>query len=116
MGSYSSCLRGVKWYRKVAIDIIFHTSLLNAFSNYKEVTGNSKTITQLKNDIINGLIQQSNSGPEVPEVPEVLEIPEPYDEHTLVKKKKRDRCNNCYKYISRTEGNIIINNCCILLC
>lgn len=71
MGSYSSCLRrGVKWYRKVAMDIICNTSLLNAFSIYKEVTGNSKTITQFKDDIINGLIQQSNS---VPEVPKVLE-------------------------------------------
>lgn len=38
----------------------------------KGVTGNSKTITQFKDDIINGLIQQSNSVPEVPEL---------YDEH-----------------------------------
>jgi len=60
MGSYSSCLRrGVKWYRKVAMDIICNTLLLNAFSIYKGVTGNSKTITQFKDDIINGLIQQS---------------------------------------------------------
>jgi hypothetical protein len=89
MGSYSSCLRGMKWYRKIAIDIICNTSLLNTFSIYKEVTGNSKTIIQFKDDIINELIQQSNSGPEV------LEVLEPYDEHTLVKKKKRGRCNNC---------------------
>jgi hypothetical protein len=104
MGSYSSCLRrGVKWYRKVAMDIICNTSLLNAFSIYKGVTGNSKTITQFKDDIINGLIQQSNS------------VPELYDEHKLVNNKKRGRCNQCYKYISRTEGNILIHNCYILL-
>jgi len=110
MGSYSSCLRrGVKWYRKVAMDIICNTSLLNAFSIYKGVTGNSKTITQFKDDIINGLIQQSNSVPEVPEVPEL------YDEHKLVNNKNRGRCNQCYKYISRTEGNILIHNCYILL-
>ncbi|KAF0713696.1 piggyBac transposable element-derived protein 4-like, partial [Aphis craccivora] len=95
MGSYSSCLRrGMKWYRKVAMDIICNTSLLNAFSIYKGVTGNSKTITQFKDEIINGLIQQSNSVPEVPEL---------YDEHKLVNNKKRGRCNQCYKYISRTE-------------
>lgn len=69
MGSYSSCQRrGVKWHRKVAMNIICNTSLLNAFSIYKEVTGNSKTITQFKDDIINGLIQQSNSVPEIPKV------------------------------------------------
>jgi len=46
----------------------------------KKVTGNSKTITQFKDDIINGSIQQSNSVPEVPEQ---------YNEHKLVKKKKK---------------------------
>lgn len=61
MGSYSICLRCVEWYRKVAMDIICNTSLLNDFSIYKEVTGNSRTIAQFKGDIINGLIQQSNS-------------------------------------------------------
>lgn len=107
MGSYSSCLRrGVKWYRKVAIDIICNTSLLNAFSIYKEVTGNYKTITHFKDDIVNGLLQQSNNVPEVPE-------PILYDEHKLVNNKNRSRCSNCYKYISRIEGNT--QNCNILL-
>ncbi|XP_025413673.1 piggyBac transposable element-derived protein 4-like [Sipha flava] len=63
MGSYSSCLRGMKCI-------------------FKEVTGNSKTIIQFKDDIINELIQQSNSGPEV------LEVLEPYDEYTNVDSKK----------------------------
>ncbi|KAL4144066.1 hypothetical protein QTP88_006298 [Uroleucon formosanum] len=64
------------------MDIICNTSLFNAFSIYKEFTGNSTAIIKFKDDIINGFIQKSNS------VPEVLEVPEPYDEHKLVNKKK----------------------------
>lgn len=33
IGSYHTCLRkGVKWYRKIAFDIICNTALINAFS------------------------------------------------------------------------------------
>jgi len=46
IGSYHTCLRkGVKWYRKVAFDIICNTALINAFSLYKAVTNNNISIT-----------------------------------------------------------------------
>jgi len=80
------------------MDITCITSLLNAISIYKNVTRNYKSITDFKDCIIIGLLQQSNN---------VSEVPEPilYDDHKLVNK-KRGQCNTCYKYISQAQGNI----------
>lgn len=39
MGAYSSCLqRPVKWYHKVAIDLMLNISLTNALTLYNMVT------------------------------------------------------------------------------
>lgn len=52
ISSYHTCLcKGVKWYRKIAFDIICNTELVNAFSLYKAFANNNKSITQFREDI-----------------------------------------------------------------
>lgn len=57
MASYSSPLkRSIKWYRKVAFDILLSTSVVNALSLYKSVTMNNITITRFKEEIIKPIL------------------------------------------------------------
>lgn len=58
LGSYHSCFRkGVKWYRKVALDIICNTELVNAFSIYKKVTNNNIYIKQFRKEIAETIVK-----------------------------------------------------------
>lgn len=53
MASYSSPLkRSLKWYRKIAFDILLSTSVVNALSLFKSVTKNNVKITFFKEEII----------------------------------------------------------------
>lgn len=57
MASYSSALRKtVKWYRKIAIELIFGTSLVNAHFLYKSIQESSMSITDFKEAIIESLM------------------------------------------------------------
>lgn len=57
MKAYSAALRrGVKWYRKLAIELITGTSLVNAHIIYKTVTGKNTNITQFKEEVTMGLL------------------------------------------------------------
>lgn len=97
IGSYHTCLRkGVKWYRKIAFDIICNTAFVNAFSLYKADTNNRKSITQFREDIALEMIKKKevNSQQLSPTLPH----------HTLVRDKKRARCYGCYRQCSREEG------------
>ncbi|XP_029348597.1 piggyBac transposable element-derived protein 4-like, partial [Acyrthosiphon pisum] len=99
IGAYHTCLRkGVKWYRKVAFDIICNTAVVNAFSLYKAVTNNNKSITQFREDIALDMVKKK----EVNSQQTSTIIPH----HTLVKDKKRARCDGCYRQCCREEGTI----------
>jgi len=100
IGAYHTCLRkGVKWYRKVAFDIICNTAVVNAFSLYKAVTNNNKSITQFREDIALDMVKKK----EVNSQQTSTIIPH----HTLVKDKKRARCYGCYRQCCREEGKTL---------
>lgn len=63
----SSLKRSIKWYRKVAFDVLLplSTSVVNALSLYKSVTMNNITITRFKEEIIKPLLFK----PTVPSLP-----------------------------------------------
>nr|CAH7763420.1 unnamed protein product [Callosobruchus chinensis] len=49
MKAYNTCLRrGIKWYRKLAIELLTGTALVNAYVLHQAVTNNKMTITKFK--------------------------------------------------------------------
>ncbi|CAK1592152.1 unnamed protein product [Parnassius mnemosyne] len=60
MASYASALRRcTKWYRKLAIEFIWGTSLVNAYFLYNECSRNKKiTITEFREKVIEGMIDK----------------------------------------------------------
>jgi hypothetical protein len=55
MKSYNSSLRrGVKWYRKLAIELIAGSALVNAYLLHQEITNNKMSITQFREEVIVG--------------------------------------------------------------
>lgn len=84
---YHSPLRkSLKWYKKVAIEILLNTSVLNAMSLYNKINKNNIGITEFKEIL-------------------VQEICDKYDkinkdiaegEHKLTKSGKISRCKKCY--------------------
>jgi hypothetical protein len=70
LSSYYTCLRrSIKWYRKVAFELVFGTALVNSYLIYKENYAISKvTILQLRETFVRSLllgtpIEKLKSGP-----------------------------------------------------
>lgn len=96
MMSYSTLLKKtVKWYKKVAFDILLSTSIVNALSLFKSVTkNNSITVTLFKEQIIKQLLIK-------PTVPQPIS---PGLKHELVKKNQKRMCKPCYAQFSKNVG------------
>jgi len=96
MSSYSTPLKKtVKWYRKVAFDILLSTSMINALSLFKSVTGNSTIqVNMFKEDIIKQLLIK-------PSVPQPIS---PGLKHLLITTKSKRMCKVCYARISENLG------------
>lgn len=105
MKSYNSCLRkSLKWYRKLALEILTGTALVNAFVAYQEVSKNKMSITAFREEVVEGLLklnlQQGESN--------VLEQ-ESTEQHRLedVGRSKRRRCVVCYSRLASELGRKI---------
>nr|CAI5823527.1 unnamed protein product [Callosobruchus analis] len=62
MKAYSSALRrGIKWYRKLAMELITGSALVNAYILYKYVTGRQIQITTFKEEVTMGLLHIDTS-------------------------------------------------------
>nr|CAH7734607.1 unnamed protein product [Callosobruchus chinensis] len=86
--------RSIKWYRKIAVELLTNTALVNAHVLYTHVTGNKLSISEFREKIVLSLISQN--------VP-----PNSYQEHhqhAIEEKDKRGRCTMCYKTYSEREG------------
>jgi len=104
MTSYSTPLRrSLKWYRKVAFDILLGTCLTNALSLYCTVNNKKIKITEFKEQIIFNLIKK-------PESPE-LQIS---NNHILEKiNTTRKKCVSCYKKLESEYGRKKAQNKCV---
>lgn len=61
MGAYSNPLRkSLKWFRKVAIELLCTTSVVNAYLLHKSVTEYSMTITNFKKSLVKYLTKEKN--------------------------------------------------------
>lgn len=102
MSSYSTPLKNtIKWYRKVAFDILLSTSLVNALSLFKSVTKNkSITITTFKGEIVKQLLSKRN-------------VPQPISpglKHLLVTIRQKRMCKPCYAQMSENFGRLEAQN------
>ncbi|KAL4153253.1 hypothetical protein QTP88_001086 [Uroleucon formosanum] len=102
MSSYSSPLKKtIKWYKKMAFDILLSTATVNALSLFKSVTKNkSITITTFKEEIINQLLYKPN-------------VPQPISpglKHLLVTTQKKRMCKPCYAQKSENLGRLEAQN------
>lgn len=87
MKAYNTSLRrGVKWYRKLAIELIAGASFVNAYLLHQEITKNKMSITKFREKVIAGLIKHEES-------PRNFEEPS----HVLNDTGKRQICSECYR-------------------
>lgn len=95
IGSYGSPLRrSVKWYRKIAIDLLLTTSVINALHLFKTVTGKSMKITEFKESLCKELKKKSATIPMEPQ----------QRQHTLSKQNSRSKCTKCYQKNCKEGG------------
>nr|CAI5829672.1 unnamed protein product [Callosobruchus analis] len=88
MASYSSSLRrSVKWYRKIAVEVLTGTALVNAWHLYKLANNSSIHITTFRENLCM-LLLKSDEEP----------IPgENNADQKMQPSEKRTRCKFCYK-------------------
>lgn len=115
MATYGSALRRcTKWYRKLAFEIIWGTSLVNAHFLYNEYSTKKKlTITEFREQVIQDLLERNSSTDNVNlQVSTSRQID---NKHHLIQKivdgkKVRGRCTECYKIYGRTRTKIAGKN------
>jgi len=111
MTSYSTALRrSTKWYRKVAIELLTGTSVVNAwvlFNKYYSHT--SVSITEFREQIAMFLVTGSHTE-RVKSGRRSQIIEGKRGQHTLIEPpttKTRKRCHECYKMLSANEGSAV---------
>lgn len=86
--SYHNPLRRtLKWYKKIAFELLLNTSVLNALSLYEEVTKKKCNVTSFREHLVRCLIKKND----------ILNIPTEQPKHQLEETKFRGRCSECYK-------------------
>lgn len=92
--SYSSPVRrGIKWYRKIIVELLTNTVLVNALVVFKEVTGKNMSVTEFRENIVCALLNVVSQPKDNNKV-----------QHSIEEKQSRGRCSNCYKKYAEREG------------
>ena len=102
MKSYNSSLRrGVKWYRKLAIELVVGSTIVNAYVLHQQITNDKMSITKFREEVIKGLLAC-----------EELPVTEKSNDsgHILEDSDKKRSCSGCYSKISRESGRKIAKN------
>lgn len=86
--------RSLKWYRKIAFDIMLNTAVVNGLSVYMSTTRKKMSITDFRKHIIGKMLT-------------VKPRDATLSTHSLKKMSKRARCYNYYIQIGKTEGRIV---------
>lgn len=96
MASYATCVRkGIKWYRKVAFELLTGVSVVNAYIIYKKVTSKKLTISKFREQLCLSLLGLTNE-----------RINKVKVEHLLMKRggngtKDRKNCVACYETLKK---------------
>lgn len=91
---YSSLKRGLKWYRKVMMELIFGTALVNAWVLY-----NMKNKAKMpKKEFVEAVIEKFTGKPfNTKQESSVTAEPKPEHQYKLLEKKRR--CTGCYEKV-----------------
>ena len=101
--SYSHCLRrGTKWYRKLAVELLLGTALVNAFLVYKEVTQNKLQVTNFREQLALALMKRDAK---IHKNNDNIE-----ENHALVEQRNRLRCVACYANMKNEKGRLEAQN------
>lgn len=109
MNAYSSPLRKtVKWYKKLGIELILNTALMNSWVMFCENNKSKIGIVEFRRQLVENLTEPENKTVEEVERPRRLK-------HNLTKKEGSVRitrrfCNNCYKNNVNLYGSKIARN------
>lgn len=87
--AYSTSLRkGVKWYRKLAVELLTGTTLINAYCLHQKVTHKKNSITKFKELVVTQILEECLT---------TLQPIEININHILVDDNKKGRCSACYE-------------------
>lgn len=109
MATYQNCLRkSVKWYRKVAFEMLLNMSVINSWVIYQEVTNGRISIVEFRKELIRALCK-------TPVLDEGVEHSGKTTKHRLnsIKRKRytnRRQCRNCYQELSAKYGAVYARN------
>lgn len=105
MGSYVTTLRkGVKWYRKLGLELLLGTAIVNAWVVYKYISGKKITIIRFRENLIEEILQlESAERPEKAKKSKTKThlIKQRIDE---TGKKIRRKCCSCYSKAQHELG------------
>lgn len=108
MIAYSTPLRkSVKWHRKLAVELLLNTALLNSYIMYKETTKSKMGIVDYRKILCKYLTESGKENNE----PELRFTRNTRKKHTLTRKegtvrKSRKYCSRCYKINVQTVDRI----------
>lgn len=107
MTAYSNSLRkSVKWYRKVAFELITGTSLVNALLLFNKINNKKLSITRFKENLCMQLL-------EIRDTPNLINLRQEHKltQNTVNDAPKRGRCKTCYQKNSENQGrNYAVKN------
>nr|CAI5844778.1 unnamed protein product [Callosobruchus analis] len=112
MASYQSPLRkSLKWYRKLAIEFVLGTALVNAHIVYNQLANKKMKIPEFREDIIRQLLK-NHSDSDRSDIHEGKITKRPTKMHALLRKegqfdKVRKYCKGCYS--KKLQGEITKN-------
>lgn len=111
MASYATSIRkGVKWYRKLAVELLLGVSIVNSWIVYKAATRRKINIRRFRLEIASSLLMISAIG---------VQINVSAKQHFLSKQSERKTCTKCYarlteKFDRNTARNKTKKNCLYL--
>ena len=105
LSAYYSCLRKtIKWYRKIIIQLICGTSLVNAWYIHKRWGTKNMTMLRFRENIIDNLLSNEQICRHIPSHKHVLQSYKGSARDT------RKRCKECYKNMSNKKGRAYATN------
>ncbi|KAJ8968491.1 hypothetical protein NQ314_002279 [Rhamnusium bicolor] len=96
----TSLRRSLKWYRKLALELLTGTSLVNAHSAHQEIANEKMSITKYREEVIKELLKDREDSILKNVVPE-----QPAHVLENVGRTNRRRCTTCYANMSKQLGS-----------
>lgn len=115
MSSYNTALRKtIKWYRKIAIELLFGTSMINAHYLYKKINNSKITITEFREKVYEEMLfserykePDNNEGIATDNRREKRKSEHKFDKKEGPSHKMRKYCVGCYE---KKRNGLIVKN------